>query len=802
MTRVDEATLKVLEWDAICALVAGKTSAPAARAALAGWRPLERAEDAREALAEVAEGMDLVAREGGFPAPHVEDQAKTVQLLGVAGATLDGPALIAAARTLAGARKLAAFLRRDRDRWPRLAERFRAAPSEEPLERRILEAFDAEARLVDEASPELGRLRAEVRRHRSSLVETLERLIARLPHVLVAADSRPTVREGRYVVPLRREALSEVPGIVHDESASGATVFLEPHEAVERNNGLRRAELAVGREEDRILREMTAALAERRGELELAARLSLHAETVFARARYALETKGHPPWIGGDRLAIVGARHPLLLGRADAIGADEVVPLDLELGPEERTLVVSGPNTGGKTVLLKTVGTVVLMAQAGIVPPVGKGTELPWHAGVFADIGDAQSIAEDLSSFTAHLSRLRTMTDEAAPNDLVLVDEIGGSTDPAEGAALAAALLEEWTGRATRTIATTHYHALKALAAASEGMVNGSLAYDIDRNVPRYRFVRGVPGRSFGLDLADRWGFGGVVDRAREHLESGVRDLDRVIDRLTAEERAYAAARRGLEAEQRAVADAESARARSMIREAVERRESAERRLEELETQLARLREEVRRQHRKLRERATELAEAEAATRTSRALAVEAERAAEALRAEREALRSSAPAAPVAIGDRVRIPRYDVVGEIVELDRNADTCTVRAGRVRIACRASECEPVEEEMAGRGTDEALPIDAGPAPDLPYEVDLRGMTADEVGFPVAGALESAYHTGRGTIRFIHGKGTGVLRRRVAELLENHPYVRAFRLGRWNEGGDGVTIASLEAEEDEDR
>ncbi|MDX1661724.1 MAG: Smr/MutS family protein, partial [Gemmatimonadota bacterium] len=291
-------------------------------------------------------------------------------------------------------------------------------------------------------------------------------------------------------------------------------------------------------------------------------------------------------------------------------------------------------------------------------------------------------------------------------------------------------------------------------------------------------------------------------ERARDHLDEGIRKLDEMVDRLAAEEKAYAKARRELEDERRAVVDAETRRAREMAQEAADRREAAEKRLSELEDQLAGLREEVRRQQRKLKERAVELAEAEAAADQSRALAEEAERAAEALREERETLSETREIPPVEVGDRVRIPRYDLVGDVVELSRATDECTVQAGQVRISCRASEIEIVEK-AADRETEERAPAEHETPPledsALPLEIDLRGMTADEVGFPVAGAIERAWHTGRATIRVIHGKGTGVLRRKVAEILEKHPYVEEFRLGRWNEGGDGVTIASLRTEDE---
>ena len=807
--KLDRETGIALEWDRVREVVAGHTSSALARLALERWEPGGDLADAREALAEVTEGMDL-AGVGRLPAPFVEDQATTLRALAVPGAVVEGRSLVDAARTLESARRFARFLREDVERWPRLARRFRVAPAETELERRILDAFDPDARLVDSASPMLRTLRGDVRRHRSALVDHLSRLIARLPHVLVAADSRPTVREGRYLVPLRREALGEVPGIVHDESASGATVYLEPHEVVERNNELRRAELAVGREEERILRELTAALAERRSELELAARLALFAETVLARARYALATGGHPPELGSEELDLRGARHPLLVerfGAAEPAAREALVPLDLTLDADQRALVISGPNTGGKTVLLKTVGTAVLMAQSGIVPPVGPGTRLPWHDAVYADIGDTQSIARDLSTFTAHLTRLKAALDGAGPGTLILIDEIGASTDPAEGSALAVALLEAWTARGARTVVTTHYHALKIAAAHAAGMVNGSLAYDLERNLPLYRFVKGVPGRSFGLELAARWRIDpAVLTRARETLDTGARDLDEVTRRLAEEESAFVEARRALDEERQAIGTAESARARRIAAEASERREVAERRLEELEARIGRMREEMRSQQRKLRERTAELSEAAAAARSAQALAEEMAGAAEALRAEREALIGQRETSPVEIGDRVRIPRFDVVGDVVAVDRADDTCAVQAGQVRITCRATEVERIEKAAdrapasapAGTGPDHAA--DGEP---LPLEIDLRGLTADEIGYPLAGALERAYHTGMPAIRFIHGKGTGVLRRRVAELLEKHPYVHGFRRGHWNEGGDGVTIASLAPEHsDEER
>ncbi|MCK5439897.1 MAG: Smr/MutS family protein, partial [Gemmatimonadetes bacterium] len=522
-------------------------------------------------------------------------------------------------------------------------------------------------------------------------------------------------------------------------------------------------------------------------------------DSAHARGSFGLKIDAVSPVVTRKgELDLIEARHPLLVYAAES--AKEVVPLSLSLNRGNQGILVTGPNTGGKTVLLKTIGVVALMAQSGIVPPVGRGTRLPWHDSMFADIGDTQSIAQDLSTFTAHLTKLKAAWDGARDGSLILVDEIGGSTDPAEGSALASALLEAWTDRRARTIVTTHYHELKVLAQSTGGIVNGSLAYDVERNQPQYRFVSNIPGRSFGIDLAERWGFGPeIVEVARERLESGVRDVEEVVGRLAEQEAAHRAAEQALEAERKAIGEAATARAARQTAEARSQREAAERRLAELEGQLDRLRAEVRDQQKKLRRRTAELAEAEADAGRSRMLAEEADRAATELRAQQEALAQERSVVPIELGDRVRIPRYDVVGEVVDLDRGEDVAAVKAGQIRISCRASECELIERvsdrPQPASSAGEAVTPGDEELDGLVLEVDLRGMTADEVSFPVAGALEQAYHTGRASIRFIHGKGTGVLRRRVAELLQKHPYVVEFRVGHWNEGGDGVTVVTME-------
>ncbi|MGH8722211.1 MAG: endonuclease MutS2, partial [Burkholderiales bacterium] len=342
-----------------------------------------------------------------------------------------------------------------------------------------------------------------------------------------AADAGVTLRGGRYVIPVRATAKRSVGGIVHDESATRATLFVEPPEVVELGNDLRAAEAAAAREVLRVLRELTDLLRPHHAAIAASWEMCIAFDDLCARARYAVEVNGFVPEIGGH-LKIRGGRHPLL---ERGSGGEVVVPFDLELAPDEFTVLVSGPNTGGKTVLIKAVGLLCLLAQSGIIPPIGPQSALPVFTDVFADIGDRQSIAASLSTFSAHVATLRAILERAGPGSLVLLDEIGSGTDPAEGGALAAATLTALTRRRAITLATTHLGALKQLAAETVGIVNASLQFDAETLTPTYRLLKGVPGRSYGLAIARRLG---IADDVLAAAERAVPDAERTLDALLA----------------------------------------------------------------------------------------------------------------------------------------------------------------------------------------------------------------------------------------------------------------------------
>ena len=451
------------------------------------------------------------------------------------GSALEAAALAELTIALAAMRVVAADLKRlgTTHHAPRTAS-LRVDPPPKELETRLVQSISPDGQVLDGASRELARARQRVREARQRVIDRLGAILGSLDQSERAPDAAVTIRGGRYVIPIRNTARARVGGIVHDESATRSTVFVEPPEIIELGNELRAAESAEQREVLRVLRELTDLLRPHMTTIAAAWEMCVAFDDLCARARYAVEVNGFVPEIGGH-LKIRGGRHPLLLGEGRSMlrpySSDLVIPFDLEMHPDEFTVLVSGPNTGGKTVLIKAVGLLALLAQSGVIPPIGPHSSLPVFMRVFADIGDRQSIAASLSTFSAHVAALREILDGAGPGSLVLLDEIGSGTDPAEGGALAAATLKTLTRRRAITLATTHLGALKQLAAETVGIVNASLQFDAETLTPTYRLLKGVPGRSYGLAIARRLG---LANDVLAEAERAVPDAERTLDRLLA----------------------------------------------------------------------------------------------------------------------------------------------------------------------------------------------------------------------------------------------------------------------------
>ena len=786
-----EHAFEVLGLPDVLARVAAAASSDAGRDAVLALRPAIRPDIIQRELERVRETARLAGATRSLS--KIPDARGALRRLRAAGGVLSPSELHSMGALLRSGRELAHDLSAaDPPPLPLVPLRERLLV-DHALEERILRTVDRTGEVLDTASPELSRLRARLKRSRGVIVGRLESYVRTLPATWVIPDASVTVREGRYVIPVRRAGRRDVGGVVHGTSASGATLFVEPPLAIELMNRVRELESAEVREIDRVLAECTSELAPLRDDLTGSQEALIDFDSLDARARLALEWNGSVPALlprGEHALCIVHGRHPLLALREDV----EAVPFDLLLEPEERILVVSGPNAGGKSVFLKSVGLICVLAQCGVVPPVSPGTRIPVFRRFFADIGDEQSIEDDLSTFAAHLANLKDILARADDTALVLIDEMGTGTDPDEGAALSAAVLEALAKRGARVVVTSHLGQLKRLDAPGSGIVNGSLHFDPERTRLTYHFRKGRPGRSYGLAIARSLGFPkSLIDGAEARLSRGEVRMDELLERLerleadAARARAALAARQteveGRARENAALGATLKARERRMAGEerAVRRRAQAEARrilLEarrEVESAIAEV-------------RAGRAAEEEEVARGARR---QVEAAAERHRSRPPDDPRPVPTTPLRPGDAVRLANGGATATVVEIRPGRALVEARGGlRLEVPLQGLVPVPSPARPERRPTGRSF----FPSDPPPLDSDLRGLRVEEAAARLRNILDRAVVADVPELRLVHGKGTGALRAMVAELLRKDPRVREYRSGGVGEGGTGVTVVML--------
>ncbi len=790
--RRDQETLefpKILEQLAAYADFSG--GAELARA----LRPFEDVESAQEALRLTSEARHFLATHPDFDLGGIRDLRPLVEQA-ERGAYLPPESFLDIRATLRHVSRIRRLVLSVEEELPALADlAWRLLPQPSLVEA-IAATLDDEGALRDDASPELARLRREIRRTQGRIQERLHRLITSAEVAPFLQEALITQREGRYVVPVRAEAKGRVRGIVHDRSASGATLFIEPMAVVELNNALRELRLAEEEEELRLLGALRYRVAERGHELRATMVALAELDLVFAKARYAealhaveptlLPITPPPPVEGGryhpgTTLRLPGARHPL-------IPADRVVPIDLVLDEATHILVLTGPNTGGKTVTLKTAGLLTLMAQAGMHIPTDEGATLSFFAAVYADIGDEQSIEQNLSTFSAHLSNILDFLPRVDYRSLVLLDELGAGTDPAEGAALARALLEALRRRRATALIATHYPELKLYAHETPGVRNASLEFDVETLAPTFHLLIGLPGRSNALAIAQRLGLPRrILREAEANLSGETRRVEAMLSDLH-KLRVEAAQARDEARRARQEAEAEAARLRR-ARQELERQKAdiLQRSLSQAEAELERVREEVRALRRRLRslhrpEARQQLAEIAAQVQTLE------ETLPPAPEMPSEEGEAGMPG-PVRLGDRVRLPALNLEGEVIAIE--GKEAVIRAGALRTR------SPLEKlvRLAPAAEEEQTSLPSTPMPQVPLELDLRGLTVEDALARLDRYLDEALLAGLPWVRIIHGKGTGALRRALHDALRRHPLVVEFALAGEGEGGSGATIIWLD-------
>jgi DNA mismatch repair protein MutS2 len=790
---VDARSIELLEFPLIRERLAEKTAFPPSRRLAESLEPSSDPVIVGRGLDETDQARGLLSERPGVGVGAAHDIGPAVERA-ARGGRLDAEQFLALADTLDAASRLQTALADDRrPLLHALARELHPLPA---VRSTLARSFDPTGELLDTASPRLGGLRAAVRVAYDRLRRRLDALVG---SELGGALQEPivTLRNGRYVVPVKAEARSRVRGIVHDASGSGQTLFIEPIVAVELGNAWREAQIAEAEEIDRILDELSALVAANaeplRETLAALARFDLWA----AKAQLAADMDAvRADTADRPEIVLLGARHPGLTGR--------VVPIDVRLGDGYSALVVTGPNTGGKTVTLRTLGLLSLMHQAGLHVPADAGSRLPVLRDVFADIGDEQSIAQSLSTFSGHLRSITRIVEAAGPGCLVLLDELGAGTDPTEGSALAQALLDHFIRAGALVAATTHYAELKAYAHTTEGARNASVEFDLQTLSPTYRLTIGLPGGSQAFAIAERLGLPeAIVADARSRLSESERAFEETLARIREAEGASAEALdRARAAEQRAAealraADDERRRARRE-REAVVRtaRDEAERLVDDL-------RDEVRETRRNLERTAV----------TAPALDAAVSRAEDGLARlpETEEAPRSEPAVAHAwtVGERARSRSGGWEGRIAALDKGGRRATIEAGGLRILADVADLEPAlgggdggrgagvatasrtaDGTSAGRAS--ALGLD--PARSVASSLDLRGARVDEALEALSSYLDSASLAGLERVTIIHGLGTGALRDAVRASAADHPLVREVRPGDRGEGGDGATVLTL--------
>ncbi len=771
-------TLRVLEYDAIRQKLAAHCTTPLGAERARQMTPLTDVETVRLRLQQTSEARRLVDLAEPMSLRGAQDVRSAVSLAR-AGGVLTSESLLSIADTLETARRMRQFLLAREERCPALCVLARQMEPLPDVVGEIRRCLREDATVADSASPDLARIRQRLRQLHARITERLQATLnsSRVRNML--QEPVITMRGDRYCLPVKAEYRAQFGGIVHDVSASGATLFMEPQEVVDLGNQIREAQIAEQNEIERILAELSAQVGKHADATLLTCDALGELDFIDARARLSVEWDAIEPGLNTQgKIRLRKARHPLL--------KPPVVPIDVELGDRFRILLITGPNTGGKTVTLKTVGLLTLMMQSGLHVPADSGTEMAVFQKIFADIGDEQSIEQSLSTFSGHITNIAEMLSHCDEHTLVLLDELGAGTDPAEGAALAQAILDYLLARRSRVMATTHYGELKSYAYARQGVQNASVEFDVQTLRPTYHLRIGTPGSSHAIVIAQRLGLPQtVIETAQARLAGRETESASIMRRLEEEQRAVEEARAAAEQERREAQELRKRLNQQMAKLEEERQRVREEVAQEVQARLRELVQQAEEAYRRLREQPRENRAAQEARQQIRQSAEE----------MKKLLAPSAPAsAPEEIreGDTVKVTTMNVTGTVLQLtDKEA---MVQAGAIRVTVPRDVLRRVETARPAAAPAVSVPVNLRGAMRVSSEIMLRMQRVDEALANLDQYLHDAYTAGLEQVRVIHGKGTGVLRQAVREYLKTHPLVRSYRGASPAEGGDGVTIVTF--------
>jgi DNA mismatch repair protein MutS2 len=785
---MDEHTLKVLEFDKIRERLSRHCLSDMGKELAVSIFPTRDREIAEKEIRQTTELKEILLYEGKFPLTSMKDIRVSLKKAEKEGARLEPTELLNIGEILNVSGSLIKFFRNKKDKYPLIQSLVSDLRSFDQIISAVNSALDPTGEVKDTASGRLSDIRHQQKTLRNRILDKLEKMIGTRKVKGPRQDDIITIRDGRYVVPMDESDFFQSRGIIHDRSRSGATVFVEPLVVVKMNNQLRGLTLEEDVEIERILREITELIRAELVDLDVMVRVLQELDFIHAKAQLSFTYDGNPPLLNEQGIInLIEARHPLLSSPKEK---KEVVPLSLNLGGEFFCIIITGPNAGGKTVALKTIGLLSLMAQAGLHVPAKPYSEIPVFKKVYADIGDEQSIEMSLSTFSSHMLHIKKAVENSDSESLILLDELGGGTDPKEGVALGEAIIDELVKREARVIITTHHGALKLLTQDYSQIRNASMEFDQETLTPTYRFQMGYPGSSYAIQIAQRLGMpSGIISRAQDVLGSEERDLGKLLENLEKDLRKVRENRQALEEQKKITAELMQLYQDRMSKLKEREKELKTKALQESKLMVEATRVELERLVAQIRKTQAEKQAIKEAHRV-----VDEKRTSIGKELEKFEEKVTKKLGIIQPGDSVWIEPLGIRGEVVSKDEQSKMFKVLVGSVTYDVEEEKLTRIEEGEKVEAEPEYVSTSSYTIPQVSPEIDLRGLLAEEAYDIVDKYLDDAFLAGLTTVSIIHGKGTGALRKKIGEFLSHHHRVENIRLGEWNEGGAGVTIVKL--------
>ena len=790
MSDLYEKSLYKLELNQVLDLLADCAGSMEGKERCKRLRPTPDLEDVQALLDETTAASELCTKKGNPGFSNVKDVSASLERADRGGA-LQPKELLSIGGVLRGARTVKSYISED-EKPTVLTNLFNSLTPNKYLEDRIFGAILSEEEIADTASPTLADIRRHMRVQSAKIRDSLQKVISSPSYSKFLREPIITIRDGRYVVPVKSECRNDVPGLVHDVSATGSTYFIEPMSAVNANNALRELELKEKKEIERILAELSAEAAAHRGDIELNFDLLVRLDVIFAKAKLGYRMNAWAPLMNDQgRVDLRKARHPL-------IDAKQVVPITVRLGSDFDTMIITGPNTGGKTVTLKTVGLLTLMAECGLHIPAGDGSELSTFHAILADIGDEQSIAQSLSTFSSHMRTIVDVVDQCDDRTLVLFDELGAGTDPAEGAALAMAIIEFCRKMGSRVIATTHYAELKLYAMRTAGVINASCEFDVETLRPTYKLLIGIPGKSNAFAISKKLGLSeDILKEANDLVGKNDKDFEDVLTQLEQQRQQMESARleaERLRAETRKIKEQNEQYHAQLRREKEKAMESARREAQQIIEDARREANAASEEIKAIKKQLADSADTSNINQRQAELRRNLNEAQSRIRAQEPQKERPKPTREILVGDTVELLKLGTKASVLAINKDG-TYQLQAGILKMSAKKDEIYLLEQDNPY--VEKKRPAHSGREMKLnatASEVDLRGMDTIEAVCVMERYLDEAMRSNMRTARIIHGKGTGAVRAAVHQALKKMKYVKSFRLGVYGEGEDGVTIVEL--------